>query len=372
MTKSMAVVEAPVVHSVGFSFAEMERLAASIAKSRLFGIQTPEQALTLMAISQAEGRHPALAARDYDIIQGRPAKKAEAMQRDFIAAGGKIEWHALDDSQADATFSHPSGGSVRISWDTARAQKAGLSGKDNWKKFPRAMLRSRCVSEGVRTVFPTATSGMYVPEEVRDFEPREPIDVTPAAVEPIEPLPQGVQDQLDPAGALARLEAEGMVEAAKGGDALDEWILSLSKADKAALAGPPGRRLRATAITADETPPESALEGAGEAETVSEATTPPQDASAPVAPPQPSAEADRSWWERGDLAITPPVKGNAPDWPAWSKAFLTRATTAGDGINLAILIGHNSDHIAHYKAAIGEKEAGHFDQIIAGLYARWP
>jgi uncharacterized protein YbbK (DUF523 family) len=38
-----------------------------------------------------------------------------------------------------------------------------------WKKYPRQMLRSRVVSEGVRTVCPGATSGMYVPEEVQDI-----------------------------------------------------------------------------------------------------------------------------------------------------------------------------------------------------------
>lgn len=156
-------------HVPALSWGEMERLGSYIAKSRLFGIQTTEQALVLMAISQAEGRHPALAARDYDIIQGKPAKKAEAMMRDFMSAGGKIEWHALDDTQADATFSHPQGGKVRIAWTLERAKTAGLAGKDMWKKFPRQMLRSRTVSEGVRTVFPMATSGMYVPEEIGDF-----------------------------------------------------------------------------------------------------------------------------------------------------------------------------------------------------------
>lgn len=170
---------------------EVSQMAKAIAASGLFGMKTPEQALSLMLISQAEGRHPALAARDYDIIQGKPAKKAEAMQRDFLAAGGKIEWHALDDKNADATFSHTQGGSVRITWDMARATAAGLSGKDNWKKFPRAMLRSRVVSEGIRTVFPLATSGMYVPEEVQDFDakpvtidqPKEPVVSEPAAEE---------------------------------------------------------------------------------------------------------------------------------------------------------------------------------------------
>ena len=151
------------------AYAEIERLAVSIAKSGLFGMKTPDQAMALMMIAHAEGRHPALAARDYDVIQGRPAKKAEAMLRDFLEAGGKVEWHAVTDEKADATFTHPQTGSVRIDWDTKRATVAGLTGKDNYKKFPRQMLRSRVVSEGVRTLWPLATSGLYVPEETADF-----------------------------------------------------------------------------------------------------------------------------------------------------------------------------------------------------------
>jgi hypothetical protein len=175
---------------VPMAFGEVERLATSIARSKLFGIQTPDQAIALMAIAQAEGRHPAIAARDYDIIQGRPAKKAEAMQRDFLEAGGKIEWHALSDDIADATFSHPQGGTVRITWDHKRAVAAGIGGKDMWKKYPRQMLRSRTVSEGVRTVWPMATSGCYVPEEVRDFS-----GITIDA-EPVLTTAQAIQDDL--------------------------------------------------------------------------------------------------------------------------------------------------------------------------------
>ncbi|HTI79459.1 MAG TPA: hypothetical protein VL614_03315, partial [Acetobacteraceae bacterium] len=76
---------------------DMQTLAVAIAKSGLFGIRTPEQALVLMAIAQAEGRHAVEAARDYDIINNRPAKKAEAMLRDFIKAGGTVKWHSLTD-----------------------------------------------------------------------------------------------------------------------------------------------------------------------------------------------------------------------------------------------------------------------------------
>src|SRR5215467_5647787 len=131
---------------------DMERMAVAIARSGLFGVRTPDQALALMLVSQSEGRHPALAARDYDIIQGRPTKKAEAMLRDFLDAGGRVQWHSLSDDIADATFSHPQVSAVRITWDMARVQKAGLRGKDMYARFPRQMLRSRCVSEGVRTI----------------------------------------------------------------------------------------------------------------------------------------------------------------------------------------------------------------------------
>lgn len=148
---------------------DMERMARAFAASNLFGFSTPEQALTLCLIAQAEGRHPASAAQDYHIIKGKPSKKADAMLRDFLAGGGKVHWHALDDTIADATFSHPAGGNVRISWDMARAKKAQIS-TPMWSKFPRQMLRARVVSEGVRTVFPMATSGMYVPEEVAEFD----------------------------------------------------------------------------------------------------------------------------------------------------------------------------------------------------------
>jgi len=158
---------------------DLEKLAWHVANSKLFGIKSVEEAMVLMSIAAAEGRHPALAARDYDIIAGRPAKKAEALLRDFLQAGGHVEWHALTDDLADATFSHEAGGTVRITWDLERAKRAGLEKKDNWIKYRRQMLRSRCVAEGARTVCPIATSGLPTSEELRDELAEK--DITPEA-----------------------------------------------------------------------------------------------------------------------------------------------------------------------------------------------
>ena len=151
---------------------DVERVALAIARGGLFGSKDPNAVLTLCLLAQAEGQHPAVVFRDYHLINGKPAKKAEAMLRDFVSAGGRVEWHELSDTTADATFSHPGGGSARIDWTLERARAAGIA-NPMWKKYPRQMLRSRVVSEGVRTVFPGATSGLYVPEEIADMGPAQ-------------------------------------------------------------------------------------------------------------------------------------------------------------------------------------------------------
>ena len=152
---------------------DIQTMAVAVVKSQLFGMKTVEQATALMLIAQAEGYHPALAARDYHIIQGRPTLKAETMMARFQQQGGKVDWKILTDEEVTATFSHPSGGSATITWTFDQAKRAGLTGKDNWKNYPRAMLRARVVSEGIRTVFPGVVLGVYTPEEVQDI-PTQP------------------------------------------------------------------------------------------------------------------------------------------------------------------------------------------------------
>src|SRR5208282_978637 len=87
-------VQTPVA-AQSYSFEQIQRMAVAFAKSGLFGVKDPESALSLMLLAQAEGRHPALIMRDYDVIEGRLAKKSEAMLRDFQASGGRVEWIEL-------------------------------------------------------------------------------------------------------------------------------------------------------------------------------------------------------------------------------------------------------------------------------------
>lgn len=151
-------------------YQDIERMGLAIAKSGLFGMKTPEAAVALMLVAQAQGRHPATVAMEYDIIQGKPAIKSQAALMRFQEAGGKIEYITRTDAEVSAKFTHDKGGSIVVTWNMERAKKMALDQKDNWKRQPMIMLQWRVVAEGVRACYPACLGGSYLVEEVQDFD----------------------------------------------------------------------------------------------------------------------------------------------------------------------------------------------------------
>lgn len=190
---------------------DIERMALAVSKSNLFGVKTPEQAIALMLVAQAEGMHPAIAATHYHVINNRPTLKADAMLSRFQAAGGKVNWTVYTDDVVTGVFSHPQGGSVSIEWSVAKAQQAGLTKNPTWRQYPRQMLRARCISEGIRTVYPGVTVGVYTPEEVQDFAPE------PRTVRAVEP--EFVEHQ---AITLIDMELDAVLKAIAAADSVAE------------------------------------------------------------------------------------------------------------------------------------------------------
>ena len=256
---------------------DLQRMAAAVAASKLFGITNADQAMALMLVAQAEGLHPATAARDYHIIQGKPALKADAMLARYLSSGGKVEWHDHTDAKVSATFSHPQGGSLKIDWDMPRAKAAGLGGKDMWTKYPRQMLRARVISEGIRATNPAVAVGVYTVEEVNDFTPakatrskrqeRDVSDVDPATGEVLAIDPKRAEDAktLESCQGLDTLQEEFAErwKDAKGDDArrsalkavyelrkadlspseaVDPFVADMEKADAKQAAGSTGAR----------------------------------------------------------------------------------------------------------------------------------
>lgn len=151
-------------------FQDQQRMAEAIVKSKFYGFTDISQVMAVMIVAQAENKHPGTVVQEYDIIQGRPALKSQAILARFQTAGGRVEYNTYTDEKVEMTFSHPAGGSLTLAWTLKQATAIGLATKDNWKKYPRAMLKARVVSEGVRAVYPACILGHYAVEEVMDFD----------------------------------------------------------------------------------------------------------------------------------------------------------------------------------------------------------
>ena len=206
-------------------FNEIEQMATSVAASKLFGINNKDQAVALMLLCQAEGLHPAIAARDYHLIQGRPALKADAMLARFQQAGGKVDWKEYTNDKVTGVFSHPQGGSLEVSWSLAQAKAIGIANKDNWKNYPRAMLRARVVSEGIRSVYPGCVVGVYTPEEVQDFAPSSPAPAKDMGMaERVEDVPATEIPDIQEADGAFKLYLPNSEEPYAAYHTKEEWV----------------------------------------------------------------------------------------------------------------------------------------------------
>ena len=201
---------------------DIEKMANAVAASKLFGVKNPNEAIALMLVAQAEGMHPATAARDYHVIQGRPALKADAMLARFQQAGGSVQWKEYTDEKVTGIFSHPQGGTLELSWTMQQAKSIGIANKDNWKNYPRAMLRARVISEGIRSVYPGCVVGVYTPEEVADFSPNAPKDMGMA--ERVEDVPPPKTLEILEADGAFKLYVPGTVEPYAAFHTIEEWI----------------------------------------------------------------------------------------------------------------------------------------------------
>ena len=119
-------------------------------------------------------------ARRYHLMAGKLVLKAETMLGDFRRAGGTHRWVNDGDDGRAATLelTDPKGNVGSTTFTIEKATAAGyVKAGSQWLKRPDQMLRSRCITDGIRKLCPEISSGEFVEEEVTDFAP----DVKPAA-----------------------------------------------------------------------------------------------------------------------------------------------------------------------------------------------
>ena len=163
------------IQKTNFNTNDLIEISKRVAGSGLLGSKDENQIFTLMMLAYKDGINPVQASMDYHIIQGKPALSSQATLVRFQKAGGKIKYLKRTDNECTIEFSHEQAGELTITWNMERVRQAGLNlNKQNWKQYPRQMLAARCIAEGVRALYPACLDGLYLVEEVQDFEANSP------------------------------------------------------------------------------------------------------------------------------------------------------------------------------------------------------
>ena len=171
------------------TMAEAWKLAQTFHASGLLprGIASPEAAFTIIATGAELGLSPMASLRSIHVIEGKPVLSAALIAGIVQRRPDLCEGFALvESSDTIATYETTRRGQapVRMSFTIEQAQRAGLAGKDIWRKYPHAMLRARASAELARAVYPDVVGGLYDPDEIpgaeaRTAEPRPVVQPPP-------------------------------------------------------------------------------------------------------------------------------------------------------------------------------------------------
>lgn len=151
--------------------------------------KSPADVLAIVMAGAELGLAPMQSIRGIVLIQGRPTLSADAMGA-LVKASPKCDYLQCTESTAKvATFKTQRKGDpepTMLSYTIEEAQQAGLAGGDNWRKYPKAMLRARAQSAICRLVYSDLMLGVYDPDELEAPPAEKHVEstVAPAASPP--------------------------------------------------------------------------------------------------------------------------------------------------------------------------------------------
>lgn len=134
-------------------------------------IKTPGQCVAIILAGRELGMEPMLALRSITMVKGKIVIAADAQLALFKSKGGRAQFTELTDTRAVLHIRHPNGDEHTESFSMEDAKRAGLTKNPTWTSYPKAMLRSRVITAGLKSVGFEPTAGAYDPEEAAAFAP---------------------------------------------------------------------------------------------------------------------------------------------------------------------------------------------------------
>jgi hypothetical protein len=158
-------------------------------------IRTGPQFAAIVMTGRELGMAPMRAIRSFHLLKGKVVEDAASQLSRFKAQGGRstvkhgqcgyegcrapvdektgLAFHH-DAEHCSMWLRHPNGDETIETFTMEDARSAGLLSNDNWRKGPKAMLRSRAITAGLKSVGWEGSVGAYDPDEARGFADDEP------------------------------------------------------------------------------------------------------------------------------------------------------------------------------------------------------
>lgn len=146
------------------------------------GVNTKEKIMTITQYGKELGLSPMTAINSISLVQGRMVISAKILGSMLKAKGYEFIWTAdwAYDEEKKTNYSEITlywyssilkremSDSLRMTWN--ELERAGLTDRDTYKKYPKFLLRARTMSAAVDKIAPEVRNNIYTAEELADSD----------------------------------------------------------------------------------------------------------------------------------------------------------------------------------------------------------
>ncbi len=161
------------------SFTDMLTMGQELVRTGFLPdhIKNGAQAAAIILAGRELGMPPMRALRSIFLVKGKITESADSQLARFKTDGGRAQFKTLDDTRAVLWLKHPNGDEHTETFTMEDAKRAGLVSSGMYSKFSKAMLRSRSITAGLKSIGWEGGAGAYDPSELAATpEPTEEIE----------------------------------------------------------------------------------------------------------------------------------------------------------------------------------------------------
>lgn len=191
--------EIAVIEKKEMSLADIKEVGKILYMSKMFSnVQNEQQALAKILKGKELGLGAMSSLEKIYVVNGKTAIESGLMA-DLIKRTGKYNYRIIELTNLKCSINFFEGKEKvgNSTFTIEDASRAGLSGKDIYKKYPRNMLFGRALSNGARWHCPDAIGGAYTTEEL-DFDDKSIIQAEVIEVENVPCETKKEENKLEP------------------------------------------------------------------------------------------------------------------------------------------------------------------------------